>query len=151
MSSAKVVAQFVTEYCIKKHKPVTNVMLNKILYFIQAEFLVSKNEPCFPEKILAMPDGPVVPIVFEHYKLWGDDEIASNGVSIDLSIPSFTSLDTGMISLVIDTVLAHTDEELVEIIHNQTPWHDAYYNKTGHGVISNQSLKDFFTERGPRP
>ena len=49
--------------------------MQKILYFIQAEFLVSENEPCFYEEIEAWNFGPVVPEVYHVYKIFGGSNI----------------------------------------------------------------------------
>ena len=47
----------VAEYVIRKANaiddPISNLKLQKILYFIQAEFLITKNRPCFREEIEA--------------------------------------------------------------------------------------------------
>jgi len=50
---------------------VSNLKLQKILYFIQAEFLVVKGIPCFEEEIIAWGFGPVVLEVYHEYKVYG--------------------------------------------------------------------------------
>ncbi|MBQ8682011.1 MAG: DUF4065 domain-containing protein [Bacilli bacterium] len=48
---------------------ISNLKLQKVLYFIQAEFLVIKNEPCFKEDIIATDFGPIILEVYHEYKI----------------------------------------------------------------------------------
>lgn len=50
---------------------ISNLKLQKVLYFIQAEFLVVQNTPCFAEQIEAWDFGPVVPMVYYRYRIYG--------------------------------------------------------------------------------
>ena len=45
------VSEYAIKYSEKRGAPVNNLRLQRLLYFIQAEFMVSKNEPCFPDPI----------------------------------------------------------------------------------------------------
>lgn len=47
---------------------ISNLKLQKVLYFIQAEFLVVQDAPCFAEQIEAWDFGPVVPVVYYRYR-----------------------------------------------------------------------------------
>ena len=47
----------------------------KILYFVQAEFLVLKNRPCFREDIVASSFGPIVSEVYSKYAAYGGAHI----------------------------------------------------------------------------
>ena len=45
------IAKYVIYYCTKKGYLITNLKLQKILYFIQAIFLVNTGSPCFKEEV----------------------------------------------------------------------------------------------------
>lgn len=49
----------------------SNLKLQKILYYIQAAFLVEKNKRCFNEAIIAWEFGPVIPYLYQKYKIYG--------------------------------------------------------------------------------
>ena len=49
----------------------SNLKLQKILYYIQAAFLVEKNRECFKAVIIAGEFGPVIPEVYQKYKIYG--------------------------------------------------------------------------------
>lgn len=49
----------------------SNLKLQKILYYIQAAFLVKENRECFKAVIIAGEFGPVIPEVYQKYKIYG--------------------------------------------------------------------------------
>ncbi len=49
----------------------TNMKLQKLLYYEQGFHLAYFNQPLFNEAIEAWQYGPVVPLVYEHYKSFG--------------------------------------------------------------------------------
>lgn len=48
----------------------SNLKLQKILYYIQATFLLKKNKECFKSVIIAGKFGPVIPEVYQKYKIY---------------------------------------------------------------------------------
>ena len=58
-------------------EPLTNMKLQKLLYYCYAWFLVDKNneEQLFDEEIQAWQYGPVIPLVYDVYKIHGADNI----------------------------------------------------------------------------
>ena len=142
MYSALLVAKQIIKYCNSQDYSVSNLKLQKLLYFVQAEFLVSTNNPCFPEEIEAWNFGPVVPVVYRKYKIYGSSSIpyVSNGV-----IGRISPADQRIIYNIIDECGWYTAAQLVEISHNQTPWIKAY-SPYRNNIISKKSIKDFFSE-----
>ena len=143
MYSALSVARYIIMYCNKYGKTISNLKLQKILYFVQAEFLVSKGYPCFSERIEAWDFGPVVPDVYYHYRVYGAASIPS---SKDSQYCPFDKEDKEIADSIIDDCSSYSASELVEITHNQTPWKNAYRQSKG-GLISNDSIRTFFEER----
>lgn len=142
MYSAIIVAQYIIEHCNSIGKTISNLKLQKILYFVQAEFLVSKGEPCFREPIEAWDFGPVVPEVYHRYKVYGSASIPC--IERQLYYP-FSENDRVMIDGIVDECAKYSASMLVEMTHRQAPWKNAYrpYAST---EISNASIKAFFEE-----
>ena len=71
------VSRYVINYSNEKDYGISNLKLQKILYFIQAYFLIStpNGMPCFREKIEAWDFGPVVPEAYREYKQYGSTDI----------------------------------------------------------------------------
>ena len=75
MYSALEVSKYVIDRCNKNGHPMSNLQLQKILYYIQGYYLACFNKPLFKDAIVAWRLGPTIPSVFEHYKYWGYDPI----------------------------------------------------------------------------
>lgn len=142
MYKALSVARYIIERCHLQEKTISNLKLQKILYFVQAEFLVSRNQPCFAEKIEAWDFGPVVPIVYQKYKIFGSANIPVVGHRITVIIPH---ADRILIDEIVDECAKYSASTLVDITHHQTPWIRAH-NEGYNSVISNESIKEYFTE-----
>lgn len=136
------VALYVIMRCNEMGRSISNLKLQKILYFLQAEFLVAKNRPCFAENIEAWDFGPVVPEVYHKFKVYGGASIPYIGKE---TLPPFLEQDQSLMNGIIDECSQYSASTLVEITHNQTPW-KAAYRPYVNAVISNDSIKKFFSE-----
>ncbi|MFY0761013.1 type II toxin-antitoxin system antitoxin SocA domain-containing protein [Metabacillus dongyingensis] len=56
-------------------RPVSHLKLQKLIYYIYAEFLIRTGEKLFKEPIVAYKYGPVVEDVFEKYRVHGSSKI----------------------------------------------------------------------------
>ena len=137
--SALEIAKYVINHEHKEHREITNLRLQKLLYFVQAKILVETGMPCFEDEMEAWAFGPVVPIVYNEYKGYGNLPI------IEKQDVSEKIADT--IKLFIEDILNYFSNtptfELVQITHGQTPWIEAKKNGL-HSKISIESIKDFF-------
>ena len=137
------VAEYIISFCNKNNLTISNLRLQKVLYFIQAEFLISRGHPCFPEEIEAWDFGPVVPEVYQKYKLYGGATIPCNNYTESGLI---LEEDRKLIDSIIMECTKYTTSQLVEITHNQTPWKQAH-NPYGQRIITISSIKEFFSSR----
>ncbi len=143
MYRALSVARYIIERCHSKNRSISNLKLQKILYFVQAEFLVSRGHPCFAEQIEAWDFGPVVPEVYQKYKIFGSSNIPVFGRPTNAVV--IRNDDQEIINDIVDECARYSASALVDITHHQLPWLDAYvpgYNN----VISQSSIKNYFTE-----
>lgn len=132
------VAEYIIERCNQKHKPISNLKLQIILYFAQAQFLVEYGTPCFNNVMQAWDHGPVVPDVYHKYRGYGNTNIPSFGnKKFDFKQNEQRTLDT-----TIDSACEYAASQLVEITRNQSPWIDAY--KKANGTIAPESMRKFF-------
>lgn len=60
-------------------EPMSNMKLQKLVYYAQGLHLVLFNSPLFPEKIKAWEHGPVVPQLYHKYKKCGAGGIPCDG------------------------------------------------------------------------
>lgn len=78
MLDALTLAKYIINKCTADHCPISNLQLQKILYYIQVEFLKNKGTPIFKDDIEAWMFGPVVRSVYNKYCGFGSMKIKAN-------------------------------------------------------------------------
>ncbi len=124
-------------------KPVSNLKLQKLLYYVQGWYLGLEGVPVFTDNIQAWVHGPVVPTVFFCYKAFKWNPISENTRPGDVEV-SFTDH--------IDAVLAAYDHmtaaQLEKLSHEESPWREARGSlpptESSKAVISHESMKEYF-------
>lgn len=115
--SALAVANFII-LCAKE--PVTNLKLQKMLYFAQGYFLGKLGHPLFHDSIHAWTYGPVVPSVYRCFAKYRDQPISS--ISPSEAIRDEKIKD--VLSTLVKKMDGYTASRLVSMTHVQgTPWH----------------------------
>ena len=76
MYSAMDIARYIVDKCTNDGCPISNLQLQKILYFIQRDYL-KKDSQAYSEEIQAWQFGPVVPDVYYRYCGFGAMPIES--------------------------------------------------------------------------
>ena len=123
----------------------TNLRVNKLLYFAQAWSVVRRNKPLFEEDMQAWKYGPVVPEVYTAFSACGRERIAS--VSGDYSLNSFSSDELDLLIDVARQYGNYTSSTLVDFTHEKNgPW-DKVYVEGQKNIISKESLKTYFSQQ----
>lgn len=121
----------------------TNLRVNKLLYFSQAWSLVRRGKPLFSEELQAWKYGPVVPCVYQTFKPCGKEPISS--VSGDYSPEVFSCDELELLIDVIREYGKYSTPALVEMTHAVgTPWTDIYVPDSNN-VITQDSLSKYFS------
>lgn len=141
MYSAIDVAKYIILYCKENGYSISNLKLQKLLYFVQAQFLVAKGEPAFEEEIEAWDFGPVVPVVYQHFKMWGSSEIPA--LLAKGAKAKIYEEDQRIMDEILKECAPYSASSLVDITHNQDPWVDAY-ERYCNNVISIESIEEYF-------
>ena len=71
MNRALDIANYVILYCLRHNIEITNLKLQKILYFLEANFLFEHRRPLFEDQIEKWKLGPVFPNVYHQFKTFG--------------------------------------------------------------------------------
>lgn len=131
------IANYIIDYADKNDMYMTQLKVQKILYYIQGEFLKEKNDKCFVEDILCWNYGPVVREVWE--------SLYKNGSS-QLFIFDYTNCidsdDLSIIEKVIEERGHKSAFDLVNDTHSEFPWKHAM--EENNQVISIESMKKQF-------
>ncbi|MDZ4685720.1 MAG: DUF4065 domain-containing protein [Planctomycetaceae bacterium] len=80
--TASAVAKRIIEFCVEHGDLVTNLKLQKLLYYMQAWHLALHSQPLFAEDFQAGDSGPVEPGVFSEYKEFAGRAIAPTGAAM---------------------------------------------------------------------
>ena len=108
--------------CDEYGELITHLKLQKILYYAQADYLVeNKGIPLFEEPIEAWQYGPVVRSVYDKYKQFGRNPISMLIESINLEDEQKQQTEKTL-----SYCLGASATELVNSIHSEDPWIDAY-------------------------
>lgn len=120
----------------------SNLKLQKLLYYAQGAHLALHGSPLFEEKIKAWQHGPVVPQVWHDYKGYGAAEI-EEGVTDDFS--DFPEEAIDVLEDVYDVFGQFSAWKLRNMTHNEPPWQEAWGKGSG-TEISHDSMRDFFKD-----
>lgn len=145
MYSALDIARYIINRYAEQDIFISNLKMQKILYFVQANFLVETNgKKCFYEKIEAWSFGPIVPVVYRKYKIYGSSAIPSDLFYNDIDFVA--PRDAQLIDEMLDICKDFSATDLVNITHQQKPWKDAFA-KGRNTEITSESLIDFFGKK----
>lgn len=151
MYTATAVAKYVINRCNVRNSPITNLKLQKILYYIQGYFFKYLGEAAFDDNIESWRYGPVVPSVYYEYCSYVSNEIQANyDLDDDVQKISKNKNDCKIIDRVVDACETLSAVALVNKTHQEAPWanshEDGLYSAT---VISTESIRDFFENSNP--
>lgn len=154
------VARYIINYSNEKNYSISNLKLQKLLYFVQAYYLAftCSHEPCFNDEIEAWDFGPVVPSVYHEFKSFGGGEIPpvtsyytlenQNNFWSIREVPfdnsCISSDNKKIINDIVDKFGAYSAADLVQLTHNQTPWKNAYHPRQN-AIITKDAIRGYFS------
>jgi len=130
-----------------KSQPLTNLQIQKLIYFAHGWHLVLAGSPLIEESFEAWRYGPVVPELYHVFKTYG-----SSAIPVDHLFCHATPqvMDTSIVAL-LDRILEvygkFTPGQLVEISHDpEGPWVRVYHDSspTQRPIIPNSEIKSYF-------
>ncbi len=130
-------------YAAMNEYPVTNLKLQKTLYYVQGYYLARFGKPLFEDEIVNWAYGPVVPEAYFQFCSYGATAITPEPMKTVFS--GLNNSETGYVCKVINACLQRTARQLVEKTHTEAPWRNTFRNQT----IDAISIKDFFSRNDP--
>lgn len=137
MYDAVDLSKYIVTKCIADGHPISNLQLQKILYYIQKDFL-NRNDIAFPDAIEAWQFGPVVPDVYYYYCGYG-----AMPISIENGGVAVSPVDAAVIDKIVEEKRELNPWDLVEETHKKDgAWAKIYRNGLGnHCVIPTDLIK----------
>lgn len=137
MYTARQVSSYIIKKCVNDREPISNLQLQKILYFIQRDYLRSDiGNPAFNDDFEAWRFGPVIPEVYYDYSGFGS-------MAIDMwdNEPDIMLTDKVLIDPVIEEKRNLDPWDLVEQTHkNGGAWALTYQNGNGYKKVIEKEL-----------
>ena len=135
MNNVMDVANYVIKYHNERKLGITHSKLQRLLYYIQINFLVKLNKPCFEDEIVALHYGPVVPRVLMEFRQYGASQLKYNNYN--------NIRNENLILEVLEIFKNYTASQLVDLTHKQAPYRDVYNEQVGK-IITHNILIDYF-------
>ncbi len=113
----------------------SNLKLQKLLYYAQGAYLALKGTPLFSERIFAWIHGPVVAQVYYDYQ-----DYKNQGIPAPSSPPHIDEDTQEILNEVFSVYGQFSAWKLRDMTHREPPW-----ERTPNGEeITHQELKDYF-------
>lgn len=119
---------------------ISNLKLQKLIYYAQGLHLAVFDKPLFEEEVYAWQHGPVVPQIYQEYKSHGASGIPIPD-NIDLSM--FSQDQSDLLDEIYSVYGQFSAWKLRNMTHEEAPWKDCDIND----VISKDAMKEFFITR----
>ena len=117
---------------------ISNMKLQKLLYFAQGHALAVLGKPLFDDDFEAWEHGPVIPSLYRSYKQFGGNQIPPPP-SVDMS--RFSQEEKDLLEDVWDTYGIYSAWGLRNLSHSTKPWID---HKAAQDVIPKEEMKNYF-------
>lgn len=140
--SASIIAEWFLAYDKSRSfdgsEGITNLKLQKLLYYAQGAHLAIHGEALFDEDFYAWTYGPVIPSLYSKY---------ANGSAILEADPDFNFIsvsedDAQLLTEVYNEFGQYSAWKLVAMTHSEAPWKETALN----GVMSKPLISEYFKD-----
>lgn len=130
--SAMDFARYIINLCTDLGNSISDLKLQKVLYYIQLAFILNLGEFAFQEDLEAWPYGPVVREVYDNYSCYGSTKICLQYQNTNI----FDENELNVIHGVLYNCMNKDAWDLVSMSHVQGgPWDLVYNNGQGYKKV----------------
>lgn len=142
-------AEKVALYIIASGRDVTNLFLQKILYYVKAISFLFEGTSIIPEPCEAWKFGPVFPLVYEKYKEFGKQEISIH-LPDDYVKGLLSDSEQRITDFVLNTFGIYNAWFLKDLTHCEKPWLEARQgaedSEVCRNVMQDDCIYDYFKQ-----
>lgn len=156
MHDSRDIANFLLDIADEFNCPISNMAINKLLYFLNGWYLADfEKELCF-DKFEAWEHGPVVPKIYQSFKRFGSGPIKARAERFDPSTRSlyyaeykFDEAERSYIAFVFQSYASMSAVTLSKMSHVEGgPWDLVRNPREGEiypkGIIPSKLIKEYF-------
>lgn len=148
----------IAKYMINANMNVNQLVLQKIMYYLQAAFLVERNKPCFLTPIYAFSTGPYLSEIYKEFVIYGREIIPHQPYPSKVVFDELTfSVKRVPQTLILDGQDADVVEKIINVYGrvqdpfllarktmSERPWQQAH--NTLEKIIDLDDIEDYYTE-----
>lgn len=158
MLDPRAVANYILDLAAREQLSITNLSLNKVVYFVHALYMSRTGRPLVDAKIEAWQYGPVFREVYHEFKSCGDKSINKRAMCFNVASGRYEEaalpVDFSNATQIDDLALPYIRMrpfDLVELSHEHGgPWHSAWAHlgDINPGMeITNEAIVDHFRQQ----
>ena len=117
------IADIVINLYQEKKGKITNLKLQKVLYYMQMAYLQKEGEPLIDEDFEAWRHGPVIPILYDKFKIYVSDPINATSTK---NVNELTESEREVVEDITMRTLTKDAWDLVNDTHQTQPWSENY-------------------------
>jgi len=117
---------------------ITNLKLQKLLYYQQGYHLAQFDKPLFDENVEAWMYGPVVPVAYDYFQQYG-----AQSLPVEKDVIILPDEEESLFYQVYDAYREFSAIGLMNMTHREKPWTEAVPHNRG-TVISLDAMKSYF-------
>ncbi len=140
LSAREVADYFLASVDEEAGDSLSNLKLQKLVYYAQGFYLANYGKPLFPEQLEAWEHGPVVPELYRAFKQHGAEPIP---LPDSLDFEKYPAEVRELLDEVYSVYGQFSASKLRRMTHAEAPWKEAY--NSGSRVISQESLSKYFS------
>lgn len=144
--SATTIAKWFVDWANSEDAELSNLKLQKLLYYTQGHHLAMYGRPLFRDKIQAWSHGPVVPDVYHEFK-----GFRSGTITLDDDDPfDWDDVDSEITQFLIkvwNTYGGIAAWKLRNMTHAEPPWKDNFAQGEFYTIIPEEQIQAYFVAR----
>ena len=137
------ISDFILTECRERGEVLTNLKIQKLLYYAQAWYLADHDKSLFEEDFQAWIHGPVLPSQHRRFK-----SCEWRPILDEISKPILDKEIENHLIKIIDFFGEETAITLERMTHNENPWKDArkgiVQEASSNNTIKKESIKNFY-------
>jgi uncharacterized phage-associated protein len=145
-TAAQKVADYIISFFYEYGDAITNLKLQKLMYYAQAWHLAIFDKPLFEGDFEAWVHGPVHMETYQRFKGYRWDPITEN-----IEKPKLPKETVDFLNEVLDVYGSFSAYQLELLTHEEAPWRRARggipIDQESRAVISPEDMKEFYRER----
>jgi uncharacterized phage-associated protein len=127
--TAQEVAKYVVSRCYESGRPINNLKLQKMLYFLWIDYYRKTGGILFEDRMEAWKYGPVIPVVYWKYR-----SFVAAPICLEEKY-SISQKDEGILSTLVDHYSKISVGQMIDKTHQKGgPWQEAFSEDASHKI-----------------